>query len=268
MLSYDALLTLLGQSRSQLVTLIDDEYLTDIQMGALTKIANTIAEMSLLLDPMPLDPAAHVRAAHAWTLPHLLRLPSYDPTRLVSVGDYSYTPRKTLRRVLDHAIDHLNQLDQWLLWQTQGVVPTPTDGWVGSATTLEDDTLPITESDLQAWLWRINLVIELLATQAARLTEAQLDWKPPNEGWTLRQILHHVAWAERYYSVWLELNLPEDGPTRYQKARELFDARLYEFIVSSVPAMPANTALIYGEDLIYTPRQVMEAVLTAEQEVR
>ena len=38
-------------------------------------------------------------------------------TAPAGVGRYTYTPRKTLRRVLDHALDHLNQIDQWLAWQ-------------------------------------------------------------------------------------------------------------------------------------------------------
>jgi len=30
--------------------------------------------------------------------------------------------------VLDHALDHLNQIGQWLAWQRHGIAPTPTDG--------------------------------------------------------------------------------------------------------------------------------------------
>ena len=49
---------------------------------------------------------------------------------LVAADGYTYSPRKALRRVLDHALDHLNQIDQWLTWRRDGLVPTPTDGWV------------------------------------------------------------------------------------------------------------------------------------------
>ena len=50
-------------------------------------------------------------------------------------GRYTYTPRKVLRRVLDHSLDHLNQIEQWLRWRRDGLVPTPTDGWVPSTVT-------------------------------------------------------------------------------------------------------------------------------------
>ncbi len=48
------------------------------------------------------------------------RLTDGQPAPLTApagVGRYTYTPRKILRRVLDHALDHLNQIDQWLAWQ-------------------------------------------------------------------------------------------------------------------------------------------------------
>jgi len=41
--------------------------------------------------------------------------------------------------VLDHSLDHLNQIEQWRRWRRHGVVPTPTDGWVGSTVTLPED---------------------------------------------------------------------------------------------------------------------------------
>src|SRR5215813_2928705 len=56
--------------------------------------------------------------------------------RSAGVHRYTYTPRKVLRRVLDHFLDHLNQIDQWLAWRRDGIVPTPTDGWVPSTVTL------------------------------------------------------------------------------------------------------------------------------------
>jgi hypothetical protein len=62
---------------------------------------------------MPLDPVGHVRAAHAFARPYRERCPQHDPTRLVAVDEaHSYTPRKMLRRVLDHALDYLNEIDQ------------------------------------------------------------------------------------------------------------------------------------------------------------
>ena len=94
------------------------------------------------LAPAPVDPVAHVEAGHADARRHLVRLLEHGPSvevrspmtnqifsRLTqsgsgraridytSVETYTYTPRKPLRRVLDHALDHLNQIDQWQLWR-------------------------------------------------------------------------------------------------------------------------------------------------------
>src|SRR6185295_8607472 len=126
----------------------------------------TRAVAAWTLAPAPQDPARHVETAHAQARRHLVRLTRHDPAREVlavmtdelffrltdarpapltapaGVTRFVYTPRKALRRVLDHALDHLNQIDQWLAWQRHGVIPTPTDGWVPSTVTLPDDRLP------------------------------------------------------------------------------------------------------------------------------
>src|SRR5881392_4413175 len=92
------------------------------------------------LDPASIDPVAHLEQTHARGRRHLRRLLDQpagaevrspmtnqlfdrltqpaDPSKrkkidYMSVTSYTYTPRKPLRRVLDHALDHLNQIDQW-----------------------------------------------------------------------------------------------------------------------------------------------------------
>lgn len=195
------------------------------------------------LAPAPRDPVRHLEAAHVRTRDHLLRLTDHDAAREVvsvmtnelftrltadppaplrrssGVHRYSYTPRKILRRVLDHFLDHLNQIDQWLTWRRDGVVPTPTDGWVPSTVTLPDDLLPLTRSDLDAWLWRIDQAARLLVQRAAGLTPAELDWPPPDRGWPLRRVFHHVARSELLYSASLDEALPGGDPReRYVEA--------------------------------------------------
>ena len=114
-----------------------------------------------------------------------------------SVTRYTYTPRKPLRRVLDHALDHLNQIDQWQRWRRDGVAPTPTDGWAPSTVTLAEDRLPLTAADLDGWFLRIDQATRLLVQRAAGLANDALDWQPPDGGWTLRRVLHHVATRNR-----------------------------------------------------------------------
>jgi hypothetical protein len=241
------------------------------------------------LEPAPRDPVRHVAAAHVRARAHLARLTMHDPAREVQsvmtkelfvrltdaqpasltkpagVGFYTYTPRKVLRRVLDHALDHLNQIDQWLLWRSKGIVPTPTDGWVSSTVTLPDDRLPLTQRDLDAWLWRIDQGARLLAQRAAELTEEDLDWLPPDGGWPLRRMLHHVARSELLYAASLDEALEVDDPLRrygeacahlYQRIREASDRSVTPDIVY---------ASMYG--ILRTPREVIADVLLIEDEL-
>src|SRR5215467_5946580 len=187
----------------------------------------------------PRDPVRHLEAAHDRARNHLVRLTDHEASREVvsvmtnelfdrltaeppaplrrsaGVHRYTYTPRKVLRRVLDHFLDHLNQIDQWLAWRRDGIVPTPTDGWVPSTVTLPDDRLPLTRSDLDAWLWRIDQSARLLVQRAGGLTAAELDWQPPDGGWPLRRVFHHVARSELLYSA----SLGEPGLTSQRPSR-------------------------------------------------
>jgi hypothetical protein len=219
--------------------------------------------LTLDLAPMPLDPSAHVRAAHAWARPSLARAAAQDPTHLVEVDTaHRYTPRAIRRRVLDHALDHLNQIEQWLAWRELGVTPTPTDGWASSAQTLEEDRAPLSLAELNAWLWRIDVAVGLLAQRAQTLTADQLEWRPPAGGWTLKQVLRHVASAERYYVVWLDDTCSEQPIARYREANHRFVSQVRQLL-----AHPAQEweALFSRGTAPTTAEQVAEALLTAEQ---
>lgn len=152
----------------------------------------------------------------------------HTPLDYTVVESYTYTPRKPLRRVLDHGLDHLNQMEQWRRWRVEGVVPTPTDGWVGSTVTVPEDTLPLTRADLDAWLWRIDLAMGLMVERAQRLGRDELDWQPPDGGWPLRRVLHHVARSEVLYASSLDDALPEDPVARYVEADTRLRASLIE----------------------------------------
>jgi hypothetical protein len=129
------------------------------------------------LDPAASDPATHVERTHMRCRRHLRRLLDQpanaevvspmtnqlfdrltqpaDPSKrknidYTSITSYTYTPRKPLRRVLDHALDHLNPIDQWQRWRHDDVVPVPTDGWVPSTVTLPEDR-PTTDGDGVPW---------------------------------------------------------------------------------------------------------------------
>ncbi len=240
-----------------------------VEAGALWSLADLEAFFALNLTPMPSDPVAHIQVGYAKTRKYLERLPQHDPARIVPISArdgyvYPMTPRKILRRVLDHLLDHLNQIDQWIAWQDHGIVPTPTDGWAPSGVTLDDDTLPLTEADLSAWLWRIDLVVGLLTTRASHLTPAQWDWQPPDSGWTLRRVIHHVA-RTYGYAAWLDEALPEEAEERYRESNRRLRASFARLIAEPPPP---NTAFYMGEGRQFTPAEAMREILEAEEQVQ
>jgi hypothetical protein len=243
------------------------------------------------LDPAPRDPATHVEQTHVRGRRHLRRLldqPAgaevrspmtnqlYDrltqpadprqrvPIDYTAVESYTYTPRKPLRRVLDHALDHLNQIEQWERWRRDGVVPTPTDGWVPSTVTLPEDRLPLTAADLNAWLWRIDMAVRRLAERAAALGADELDWQPPDGGWPLRRVLHHVARSELLYAAAFDEALPDDPAARYVEAA----ARLGKILLTSQERAGDSSVVFpdpYGT--FRTPEDVVAEVLALEGEL-
>src|SRR5215813_2549366 len=243
------------------------------------------------LDPAPIDPAMHLEQTHTSCRRHLGRLLDQpanaevrspmtnqlfdrltqpaDPSRrekidYTSVTSYTYTPRKPLRRVLDHALDHLNQIDQWRRWRRDGVVPTPTDGWAPSTVTLPEDRLPLTAMDLDAWLWRIDQAILLLTERAASLGQDELDWLPPDGGWPLRRVLHHVARSELLYAASFDEALPEEPAARYAEA----GARFGERLVAS-GAIGGDPSIVFPDPYgtFFGPGEVVTAVLALEREL-
>lgn len=243
------------------------------------------------LKPAPVDPVAHLEAEHVDARLHLVRLLHHAPTTEVrspmtnqlfsrltearggagrahidyrSVETYTYTPRKPLRRVLDHALDHLNQIDQWQLWRQHGVVPTPTDGWAPSTVTLPEDRLPLTSTDLDTWLWRIDQAVRLLAQRAAGLSVDELDWQPPDGGWPLRRVLHHVARSETLYATSLDEALPDDPVARYIEADSRFHGRLL-----AAKAHGDDRSIVYPNlyGTMLTPDEIAADVLAFETEL-
>jgi DinB family protein len=243
------------------------------------------------LDPAPNDPAKHVEQTHATVRRHLVRLldqpanieirspmtnqlftrltqPS-DPSKredidYTSVTVYTYTPRKPLRRVLDHALDHLNQIEQWRRWRRDGVVPVPTDGWVPSTVTLPEDRLPLTAADLDGWLWRIDQAMRLLAQRAAGLDEEDLDWQPPDGGWPLRRVLHHVARSEVLYAASFAEALPDEPAARYAEADARLGARLF-----AACAIEDDPSIVFPDPYgtLFTPAGAVAEVLALEAEL-
>src|SRR5437879_1817617 len=282
--------TRLGQWRPMLEASRDRTLKTSTH-GAIVLTHATGARMVAVwtLAPAPKDPVLHLEAAHATARQHLGRLTGHDPAHEVTsvmtnelffrltdahpapltsppgARRYTYTPRKALRRVLDHALDHLNQIDQWLAWQRDGVATTPTDGWVGSSVTLPGDLLPLSSSDLDAWLWRVDQAARLVQQRARELTETELDWHPPDGGWPLRRVLHHLARSERLYAASIDEALAGDDPTgRYEEACRRLDETLRTAV-----ARGEDTSIVYAGlyGVLQSREEVVDLVLAIESEL-
>ena len=87
----------------------------------------------------------------------------------------------------------------------------------------------ITTAHRDGWVGRIAAQPERLRRAVAGLTNAQLDTPYRDGGWTVRQVVHHVADSHLNAYTRLRLALTEDAPTikPYDEARwaALEDAR-------------------------------------------
>lgn len=107
--------------------------------------------------------------------------------RVSEDGDRIYTPHKAVRRIADHLIDHLAEVEA----QLAGVETQP-DGWHGSLLTFEADWARFSEGDRDEAHQRLP---RLARTFALRLTAAGPDeWdRSRGDGWTLREIADHLT---------------------------------------------------------------------------
>ena len=113
---------------------------------------------------------------------------SWDGRPLVSQdGDRVYTPAKAVRRIADHLLDHLAEVEALLAG-----VDTEPDRWHASLVTLESDWARFAELDRDEAHQRLP---RLARTFSLRLAAAGPDeWdRPRGENWTLRQIADHLT---------------------------------------------------------------------------
>ena len=93
-----------------------------------------------------------------------------------------YTPHKAVRRVADHLLDHLAELEA----RVAGV-PTEPDQWHGSMVTTPADLATFTNDDVDEARSRLRRLGQLWDVRLRTLSADQLDSDTGNE-WTLRQV--------------------------------------------------------------------------------
>jgi hypothetical protein len=138
------------------------------------------------------DPAKLVPAAIEEILDLARTWLAWDGTPILSDGNV-WTPHKALRRVADHLIDHLGEIECRLAG-----VSTLTHRWHGRMLTLDSDWARFTEADVDEATSRLGRLAAYYANRIAGLDDATLD--AAGDGWTLRQVVHHVS-NVRYYAA-------------------------------------------------------------------
>jgi hypothetical protein len=108
--------------------------------------------------------------------------------RPVHADGNAWTPHKCLRRVTDHLLDHLAELECRLAGQ-----PTVPDRWHGRRLTLDADFARFTEADLDEATSRLTRLAAAYRARLSTLDPATLDARGADGAWSIRQIVHHVS---------------------------------------------------------------------------
>jgi hypothetical protein len=113
---------------------------------------------------------------------------AWDGRPLVSEdGERIYTPHKAVRRIADHLIDHLAEVECLLA----GVESMP-DRWHASLLTFDSDWARFSEQDLVEAQQRLRRLGRTFALRIAAAGEAEWD-APQDPHWTLREICDHLT---------------------------------------------------------------------------
>jgi hypothetical protein len=106
--------------------------------------------------------------------------------------DRVYTPHKAIRRVADHLVDHLAEIEARLA----GVPPIP-DHWHASAVTTPADLAAFTPDDLDEARSRLTRLAQVFDLRLRALTDQELD-RHPADAWSPRQIAFHLEESVYY----------------------------------------------------------------------
>jgi hypothetical protein len=151
------------------------------------------------------DPGSQVDDRHpadvvTGMVDHVLRMaatwPEWDGRPIeIPVDDEpprTYTPHKAIRRVADHLVDHLAELEARLAGR-----PTEPDHWHASAITTPADLAAFTPDDLDEARSRLRRLALIWDVRLRSLSEQQLNERA-GDAWTLRQLAFHVAESAFY----------------------------------------------------------------------
>jgi hypothetical protein len=121
-----------------------------------------------------------------------------------AVDDRVYTPHKAIRRVADHMIDHLAQVEA-LLSETESLP----DRWHGSYMTTAADLAPFTQDDLDEARSRLGRLALLWLNRLAAVSDEDMD-RSSGDSWSVREIAFHLAESSYYADAVGDLSLPSE----------------------------------------------------------
>ena len=116
------------------------------------------------------------------------------PQTVAITGEPSrvYTPNKAIRRITDHLIDHLAEIDARLSGR-----PPEADGWHASAVTTPADLAAFGVDDLNEARNRLRRLALMYEVRLTNLTDQVLDTTPGGE-WSIRQVVFNVGKSAFY----------------------------------------------------------------------
>ena len=107
----------------------------------------------------------------------------------------------------------------------------------------------ITENDLKQWITVLENLPQRLSDLVTPLTEQQLETPYRPDGWTVRQVVHHVSDSHHNSYIRFKWALTEDTPTikaYNEKAwAELFDTRTAPIQMSLNHLSAIHAKLVY-----------------------
>jgi|SRR5947207_12234199 len=131
------------------------------------------------------DPGQVIEDAVEYALRLAETWPAWDGQPIAAEGRV-YTPHKAVRRLADHLLDHLAELEARLAGQS----PLP-DNWRASAITTPADLAPFTREDLDEARSRLTRLAQIWSLRLRTLDDKRLD-RADGDAWTLRQVAFHL----------------------------------------------------------------------------
>ena len=141
---------------------------------------------------MTQNPGELVEQAVGRCLQLVVTWPAWDGEPRMSDDGRTFTPHKAVRRIADHPVDHLAEVEALLA----GVATQP-DEWHASALTSAADLAPFTVEDVREAEQRLQRLGRTFALRYAALDPAEWD-KDRSPNWTLREIAEHLTELDWY----------------------------------------------------------------------